>query len=280
MKKRRKTGGGGGGYIDRGATLAESSRRPNVDPRSIALPVNNHFKSPYRLFKYKIAVPPLTPAGGNGGGEGEGEEGGAHGVRGIESNDKGEKRCVLDAMMLKNELCVLVFNEELLASLTATGDSIDRIQFTDSLETDGFSGKRKKGAQVLKAGSSICSVLLRSGDTVQCSTPVGGQLLEMNTALTAQIASSTDAVVSSASLRAAYVAIVMPNTIVPTLDGGSSWDALLQQMKDANTKVCFAFIRGECKRGDKCKFEHKEGADASAGKRGAEAAGLDDCDDE
>jgi hypothetical protein len=251
--KKRKTNSN---YIDRGKTLAESNKRPNVVPTAVAAPCNNHFKSQYRLFKYKITVPPKEN----------------------DAKNRDDTNYTLDAMMMRNELCVLMFQEDYLDGLISYNGpaepvSVAKIQFCTNLDTDAVAGKRKKGAQIVKAGSPVCTVTFNNGSSKQFCTPVGGQLLELNTSLevncNATSSNSTTSVgtapvesLNFQQLKAAYVAVIMPNTIVPTLDLHPTWESLIQHMQEtaANANVCFAFQKGECKRGDKCKFIHKAAA--------------------
>ncbi len=157
---------------------------------------------------------------------------------------------IMDAMVLHNNICVLMSKTPLNAL---------KVSFADNMCTENVSGKLKKGAQTIKAGCTICSVVIDGGDVVQLKTLVGGKLLEMNEALLAN-----PTLLNTHHNSTGFVAIVYPDTEIPTLDAGgcSNWSSLVERIQAKRTKskadrdVCFAFLKGNCTRGDTCKFGH------------------------
>lgn len=95
----------------------------------------------------------------------------------------------------------------------------------------------------------------RDGSTHDLLAPVGGQLLELNSELSADL--------QCISVGTGFVAILYPDTEVPTIDGALDWNALLAKMHNAEKRQCFQWLKGDCTRGDMCKFKHIIDTDTS-----------------
>jgi hypothetical protein len=147
---------------------------------------------------------------------------------------------VLTAMVMRNELCVLVCSAPC---------RVDRLEYVIAADSEAISGKRKKGAKYVAAGRVIARITRADGSVAELVTPVGGQLLETNDRL-----ADCPALLWDQPAGTGYVAVVYPDTDVPGL--GDAPKAAKEQ--HANPNVCFAFLRGKCARGDSCKFDHSE----------------------
>lgn len=211
MGNKRKT------YVDRSQALSAQARPANVMQGAVALPCDaTTVGSLERHFKLKLVVPPPENAPGS----------------------EDSSVIVLAAMVLQNELCVLVCA----APLTTTD-----VVFAIAADSDAISGKRKRGAKHVKAGAVIARVTLADGTVRDLVTPVGGQLLETNDNLLA-----SPALLQTQPGGTGYVAVVYPDTDLPGLGGGassssssssSSSAAAKGVAEHANPNVCFAFLK-------------------------------------
>lgn len=146
----------------------------------------------------------------------------------------------LDAYVMNNDICVLFPKQ----SLTVV--AIDYL-----VSTDNMSGRRKKGALKIKADSSICNVTLSTGTVIGLKTPVGGQVLEIN-----QLIQSNFEWLLDLECGERYVVIIFPDTKVPSLNQSiDEWRAVQQAIAE-RSNVCYKWLRGQCVRGDTCKFLH------------------------
>jgi glycine cleavage system H lipoate-binding protein len=201
------------GYVDRAQTLANNRKMPNIAPNTTAVVCQRDRKYTFACkFKHKLTVP---------------------------GNDS-----MLDAIVLENGICVLI------AKQPTTGAT--KVEFLASLSTEGVSGRLKKGAQNLKAGTRLCTVTIEDGTEVQLSIPVGGKLLELNDKI---IANPT--LLETSHDNTGYVAVIYPDTEIPSLD--VDYATLMQACtaKALVKGVCFDFQQGSCARGDSCRFKHK-----------------------
>jgi len=153
-----------------------------------------------------------------------------------------------------NEICVLMTKSPLNAV---------SVQFADTVNAASFSGKQKKGAQTVKAGHIMCTVMVEGAEEpLQLRTPVGGKLLELNDLLALH-----PEMLASHHNSSGFVAVIYPNTEIPSLAAGGCADyaTLMERItgKTASNKgnVCFSFQKGNCTRGNKCKFSHDSNED-------------------
>lgn len=79
-----------------------------------------------------------------------------------------------------NNLCIL----SLAPTHELIGKTIDKIDFKVSVNTDRLSnvmtGKGKRGAQIVQAGSTLCKVYCADGEEIKLLSAVPGKLVEMN----------------------------------------------------------------------------------------------------
>eukprot|EP00602_Paraphysomonas_sp_CaronLab_P004090 CAMPEP_0185023734 /NCGR_PEP_ID=MMETSP1103-20130426/6372_1 /TAXON_ID=36769 /ORGANISM="Paraphysomonas bandaiensis, Strain Caron Lab Isolate" /LENGTH=217 /DNA_ID=CAMNT_0027556465 /DNA_START=61 /DNA_END=711 /DNA_ORIENTATION=+ len=148
----------------------------------------------------------------------------------------------LDAMVMKNGICVLFYGNPLVASC---------LKFPIGVET--MSGRRKKGARKIKADTVVCEATLPDGNVLEMRTPVGGQLLEVNDLL---IESSEKLGDMRSGER--YIAVIYPDTEIPSANQSiGEWRAVQEAMMK-RSNICYSWLRGNCHRGSSCKFEHTD----------------------
>ncbi len=156
---------------------------------------------------------------------------------------------VMDAMVMHNDICVLMCKKSM---------SVQSLNFPTSVHTENISGKQKKGAQNIKAGHIMCEVTLKDGLVCHLKTPVGGKLLEINEALLLN-----PSLLETHHSSSGFIAIIYPNTEIPSLVNGGCVDyhsllARINSKHAGKSNACFAFSKGNCTRGDSCRFEHTE----------------------
>lgn len=210
MSKKRKAV-----YVDRSQALYDRNKMPNVleTIRALSCASGKHCSLEKR-FKYKLTV----------------------------DNDD----TILDAMVMHNEICVL---------MPKTPRKCRRVEFHSSISTEEISGRQKKGAITIANGSVICSVFDENGSSVQLRTPVGGKLLEINDSLV-----QSPELLESHYNSSGFIAIIYPNTEIPSPDGCPDYESLKQKVIEkiaaSRDNKCHAFAAGNCSRGDACKFKH------------------------
>jgi glycine cleavage system H lipoate-binding protein len=205
------------GFVDRTQVLSDSNKAPNVMINAKAVECNNNNVG-YSICKFKCKVSVV------------------------------EEPDVLDAMVMANEICVLVLKEP---------QNCLKIEFKIHLNSDEISGKLKKKAKLLKAGDIVCTVTTTDNVKHEYKTPVGGQLLEFNESLLA-----SHELLFTDHQNLGYIAIIYPNTLIPGLDGYIDYNSLMEQMNKnkriATENVCYSFLQGNCNRGSNCKFKHEK----------------------
>jgi len=151
---------------------------------------------------------------------------------------------MLTAYIMANGICVLTATSPWLEG------NVVSVCFEKSLSTEAISGKKKKGARKIRPDTKLCTIVLvnqegqlESRREVQLFSPVGGQVLELNTLLV-----ESPLLVATQALGRGFVAVVFPDEELPSLENGG-----VVKSKD---NFCFAFRRGSCVRGDACKFKH------------------------
>jgi hypothetical protein len=173
-----------------------------------------------------------------------------------------KKREDLRVYTFPNDICILTLSEVL------DPRSVKSVRFLVDISDDSISGKKKRGAVLLKAGHRIASLCLQDDSEVIVSTPIGGHLLEINTKLIASSSSSSSSSAAAAAsdsgldlLRsdpsgAGYFAVVKPNTQFPTSDF-PDYASLAAHVTQKQERICFSWkSSGTCQYGNNCKFNH------------------------
>jgi hypothetical protein len=207
------------GYIDRSQVLA--NKQPNVASGIIAMPCVDREKtgSLERHFKHKL-------------------------------EDQNNDPTMLTAMVVMNDICVLVLKSAI--------EGVQKVTFKVEVDSGSISGKRKKGAKILKAGCSVISLSMSDGSEREFFAPIGGQLLETNGNLL-----SHPNLLFDQPCGTGFIAIIYPNTEFPSLTNLENYN------KKSNTKnnICFDYAKGTCNRGSVCKFKHESDCLPSAKKQ-------------
>lgn len=161
---------------------------------------------------------------------------------------------VLDTFVMDNGICVLTIPERIVNEKL----KFNKFELLILCNSAHVSGKQKKGAQNIHAGNVILSINIASTESIPaCSidlvTPIGGKLLEVNDNL-----NLNPRLLIDESQGAGYVAILFPENEIPSIDGCTDFEALKEKMRFKSTmsRVCYAWQKGECNRGDSCKFSH------------------------
>lgn len=158
---------------------------------------------------------------------------------------------VADALVLHNGICVL--------TLKAFMHNATKLEFSEGLSTDRISGRLKKGASIINAGSGICTVSIADGgsfaQSIDIIAPVGGKILELNEKLRDEV----DLIKGKLFDQNGYLAVLQPNCEIPHIDGPRDWAELTQHLKAkaAMRNICFAFQEGKCAKGSECRFQHE-----------------------
>ena len=208
----------GNAYVDRSQVLKDSNRQPNVSRAVVAIPCIDKEKtgSLERHFKHMLC-------------------------------SSKDDATMLTAMVMHNDICVLV--------LKKNTKNVASIVFKVKVDSDSISGKKKKGAKMLKAGSSILQINFSDGSTGEYFSPIGGQLLEINNILL-----SSPNLLFDQPCGTGFIAVIYPDTEIPNLNNNLSGKFSIEQpsIEEIKSNICFAFKKGLCSRGDKCKFKHNE----------------------
>jgi glycine cleavage system H lipoate-binding protein len=151
----------------------------------------------------------------------------------------------LDAYILRNDICVLF-----------TKKNINASSFLFHVALEVMSGRRKKGARKIKADTVICEITTTEGQVLALKTPVGGQLLELNEGLAANLQ-----LLENIHSGERYIAVIFPDTKIPS-PGQSvdEWKAVQASMA-FRSNVCYSWLQGKCLRGEKCRFVHSDDID-------------------
>jgi hypothetical protein len=167
---------------------------------------------------------------------------------------EGKRYCVVK--VLPNDLCVFQLPNEL-----ADGLSVVKIEnHLRNASSVTLKGKKKKNAVKIKADSKLCTLLYIDGSVCDVYCPLSGKLIEINDALAVdnglKLQSEHDELVSGSSSnyhqdkhKYQYLAVISPNNEIPPADTDIG-------MFVQNKTICWAFSKGECTRGDACKFDH------------------------
>jgi hypothetical protein len=152
-------------------------------------------------------------------------------------------KIMLDAMVLDNNICVLMSPVELMAK---------ELIFNEYMNDSAVYGKQKKGARHLFAGDELCRIVLLDDSTITVHTPISGKLIEVNDSLQ----SNVQLLHNSQHKNEGYFCILTseaPKIIERSLSTNN--EIALDDMIGRD-QICFGWIQGNCKRGDGCKFKH------------------------
>ena len=230
-QKRKRT------YIDRNQQLLEEGRSSNVVAGVIAQPCDvSTVGSLERHFKMKLvataAVSLTLPKVSKETTESEST------VIDIVPKD------VMIAMVLQNEVCVLVCKEPVVMT---------SIEYMFAADCEAISGKRKKGAKYVKKGSILARITMADGSLCDMVTPVGGQLLEINENLLKK-----PSLLFEQPCGTGYIAVIYPDTDLPHLgDAPTVSAAETAKKRHPNPNICYAFLKGKCSR-VQCRFAHDD----------------------
>lgn len=152
-----------------------------------------------------------------------------------------DPNCLM-ALVQRNDICMLVASEPVLATAVSY-----------NVSTVSISGKKKKGANKVDAGHVLCIATLADGSTRELTTPVGGQVLEMNGRL-----ASHPELLHMDPQGVGYIAVIFPDSELPDFHNFESWKLKERLKREGKLKsgCCFAWIDGTCTRGAECKFTH------------------------
>jgi hypothetical protein len=222
-------------YIDRRGNINEKSRLPNVMPGLRAVACSSHHRSIESRFSYKLT-------------------------------NTMHDTTILDVLVLPNDICVIRppigIGLQPEQSAVPAAARVASIKLLISLSSEQISGKFKKQAPVLTAGSEVIQVSYHDGTSYRYRCPVGGQLLEIHDMLSSPSSSSSSSSSGPSSSRVwdqiDYVCIILPNTKIPSIYGNvCSYEELVAQINlKRNDRSCYAWKLGNCNRGDSCKFLH------------------------
>lgn len=165
---------------------------------------------------------------------------------------------LLDALVSDNNICALQLPVHQYAFLSEEVDlSTIAINFPDTVTGGMISGKNKKGAKNVLAGDVIAELDLSwkcsknssiVAVKVKLLTPIQGRVLELNDGLKSEFAGR----IFQYGATETYIAILqsdVPDLLINTKD--------TENMAVAKKNgICFAWTKGQCKRGEACKFLH------------------------
>lgn len=176
-----------------------------------------------------------------------------------ENDAQNSSKIALQAFILDNGISILMAPASFCKErLQGNNFEIKLVPYSATM-----SGKQKRGAQRIHAGSILCTITIEcAGDdgTISSSSydlisPIGGKLLEVNEGLL-----DNKQLLSHENYGTGYIAILFPEEEIPSIDGCRDFDALSQKISNQQqsklSRVCYAWQKGECTRGDTCKFNH------------------------
>ena len=226
MSKRQKS-------LNGNVSASRNKKFPDITKETVAVELQNNasYNSIEKRFKYKLTQREL-----------------------IVNVD------ILDAFVLHNEICVLMFTDDQRKRLSLHGLNNLNFKFDSKIDTSNISGKQKKGANNIKAGDIIARVIndcstidVDNQIEIHFKSPIGGKLLEFNERLF-----SLFPILDGNNHGRDYVAIIYPESEIPSIDGPRDWDALVKKIeyKSLSNNICYDYLKSKCERGDSCRFSH------------------------
>ena len=162
---------------------------------------------------------------------------------------------LLTCCVLPNNICVLRLNTTLIRQLYGDEVQIEAFKYIVNFNQDNIKGKRKKSASKLKNNDYICEIKLNNNIILKCKTPIGGQLLELNTHET-----WINQSISNFKIQNSYIAIIFPTITLPDFDLiDETATTIIRDILQPITytkKVCYDYMKGTCDRGSNCRFTH------------------------
>jgi glycine cleavage system H lipoate-binding protein len=157
-----------------------------------------------------------------------------------------------DEWLLKNELVVnamILDNNIALFILPFPVISVEEFQFSDAYLDVSISGKHKRGAKSVDAGN-VFGTIKANSQQISLIAPISGKIMEINERL---IANPT--VLSTNEYRCDGYLMVLSTEAPKIIEN----NALLVNSNipvHLEDKICFAWLKGKCARGNDCKFLH------------------------
>lgn len=146
-----------------------------------------------------------------------------------------------DAWVLDNNIAVLMLDRSIAAK------SVDFCK----LNVDLVYGKMKKGAMRIQALQPIANIVTETDQTIELLSPISGRILELNDRLLV-----TPSLLASHHNTDGYL-VLLQSDVPKLIDKSSGIEGTLDQLLDPNQqKLCFAWTKGACSRGDACKYLH------------------------
>ena len=264
VEKRGKKRGGAASYVNRNQQLSESKKLPNVLQKAIAVPYEKPKMHGYiSRFEYRLTVsgePDILDALVLGNGVcvlvlKQPISGGA--IRSVTFSDNFRTTDNISGKMKKGatlvkagaEVCTLMFSVATLHATEASGSPAGNVNYPSNLTLPGAISDHNDEAAIDLANEKEYTCL-------KFRTPVGGKVLEINDVISRDFSllqSLTD------FDQSGYVCVIYPNTEIPRADGPRNWEMLVDQVQHnlIMKNLCFAFVKGNCTKGDSCKFVHE-----------------------
>lgn len=123
---------------------------------------------------------------------------------------------ILGALVMPNSICILVMTKA-----SAPDSEVISVSFEENIDgdlelsTESISGKKKKGAQRIKAGHKICTLSFANGKSCTMLSPISGMVLELNY----EQLQSTPSLVRSEPFGRGHIAVIKPeDDLLPCLE--------------------------------------------------------------
>lgn len=153
----------------------------------------------------------------------------------------------LKVMVLDNKISILVLPFPIPAS---------RFVYLDKFIEMIVSGKQKKGSKSIDASNEVATLIHHpTGRSISLRSPIAGRIMELNDTLVTE--SSLEAVTrltTAEIVGEGFIAVIASEA--PRILKNHPEGAVAQPVE--RDRVCFAWLKGECMRGNNCRFEHSE----------------------
>ena len=146
------------------------------------------------------------------------------------------------AYCLINDICLLY--------ATMNPSFVIKLEYSDNVSAvnSGVTGKKKKGSTKVMRGEVICKLTYQNGTVVELRSPIAGNIIEFNSIPLVDIS------VLNNERGEGYLIVIHRNKVdeIKLELCGNNSD------KVPRSNICFDFIKGTCKRGDLCRYEHMQ----------------------